>query len=115
RHSVRPTESRAEILKLEGRRELNQPEQVGAGRSHRPTDVVLAQPLQLPQQHLASAPEIVVQVRLCVQSRHSRKYALAREAQAPRLTRWRRAPDPCSDTGADTAGVRPVVSPLATE
>ena len=44
--------------------ELDQPQEVGAGRGKRSTDVILAEPVQLPQQRLPGALKIVTQVFL---------------------------------------------------
>src|SRR5580658_5710208 len=52
---------------------LDQPEEVGPGGSHRAADVVLAQPLELPQHRLADPAQIVEQVGLRESVDHGRR------------------------------------------
>ena len=60
----RPPERLAEVAELDAGDVLDQSQQVGAGGCQRSTDVVVAEPLQLPQQCLAGDLQVAVQVRL---------------------------------------------------
>ena len=58
----RPAEDLAQVPGLRGGQVLDQAQQVGPGRGQRAADVVLRQPVQLPQHRLADPPQIAVQV-----------------------------------------------------
>jgi hypothetical protein len=66
RLAERPAERLAEIPRLDTGHVLDEAEQVGAGRHQRAANVVLREPVQLPQQSIASALEIVAEVGLGV-------------------------------------------------
>ena len=53
-----PTEGVPEVAGLDPGAVLDQPEEVGAGRGERAAYVVLAEPLELPDQRLAGALEV---------------------------------------------------------
>jgi hypothetical protein len=76
--AVRAAEYVAEIAELAARLVLDEAEQVGACRRQRPPDVVLAKPVQLPQQGLPGALQVVEQARLGVESRHAQSMAAER-------------------------------------
>jgi hypothetical protein len=62
----RPVERRAEVRDLDPGEVLDQPEQVGARRRARPSDVVLRQAVELADQRVATALEVAEQPRLGV-------------------------------------------------
>jgi hypothetical protein len=72
--AVAAAEEVAEIHELTARLVLDEAEQVGAGRGQRPADVVLAKPVQFPQQRLAGTLQVVQQACLGIESRHARQY-----------------------------------------
>jgi hypothetical protein len=72
---VRPAEHGAEVLEFPAGLMLDEAEQIGAGRRQRPSDVVLAEPVEVPKQRLAGALEVGVQICLGVKIGHSRLYA----------------------------------------
>jgi len=57
----RAVERLSQVAVLDPGQMLDQAEQVGAGRRHRPPQVVLAQPHQLRQHALAGEPELAMQ------------------------------------------------------
>ena len=61
-----PVEREREVAPLDPGQVLDEAEQVRAGRHQRTPDVVLAQPVELPQQRLAAGAQVSVQVILRV-------------------------------------------------
>ena len=61
----------AEVPEVRGRAVLDQAEQVGARRRQGPSDVVLTEPVQLPDQRLARPAQVAVQLFLHIQARHA--------------------------------------------
>src|SRR6202011_3367996 len=60
-----------EIPELHAGHMLDQSQQVGAGRHHRAADVVLREPIELPQQGFACVLQIAVKVRFRIRSGHA--------------------------------------------
>ena len=65
----------AEIPELHAGQVLDQAEQVGAGRHHRAADVVLGQPVELPQHRLAGGLQVAAKVCLGIRIGHARQSA----------------------------------------
>ena len=66
----RTAEGLAEVAELDAGDVLDQPEEVGAGRHHRPADVVLREPVELPQQGITGDLQVAVEVLLRVRAGH---------------------------------------------
>ena len=64
-------ERRAEVPPLDGGQVLHEAQQVGARRDERPADVVLGQPVELPEHGGACSPQLSVQVLLELTLAHS--------------------------------------------
>jgi hypothetical protein len=76
--AVRAAEEVAEVDELTARLMLDEAEKIGARRGQRPADVVLAEPVKLPQQRLAGTLQVVKQARLGIESRHPRSMSAER-------------------------------------
>jgi DNA-binding MarR family transcriptional regulator/GNAT superfamily N-acetyltransferase len=78
RLAERLAEHFAEIPELHAGQVLDQAEQVGAGRHHRAADVVLGQPVELPQHGLAGRLQVAAKVSLGIRIGHVRQSAISR-------------------------------------
>ena len=67
---MRASEDFTEVPEMSARVVLDKTEQVRARWGQRPTDVVLTEPVQLPQQHLTRTQQVAVQITLDVQDGH---------------------------------------------
>lgn len=67
---MRASEDLTEVPEMRAGIVLDETKRVRAGWGERSTDVVLTQPVQLPQQYLTRTPQVPVQLTLDVQRGH---------------------------------------------